>query len=159
MARLAVLLMFGGQYLLRACLCCLGIVQLAAARSGRRRLWLAKRRCLTTLAGAGLLIGGMAFFYLIPLVVAGPWGPSEPVTGTASWARATLETLAGARNINDTAGGLSGHWQALWFCTGWTGAVFFARGVGRLRRAPDRKLRLRDHETRILVGSGTEQPS
>jgi hypothetical protein len=156
MDRLAVLLMFAWQYLLMAFLCCLGIVQLAAARSGRRRLWLAKRRCMTTVAGAGLLIGGMAFFYLIPLVVA---GPSDPVTGTASWARATLETLAGARNINDTAGGLSGHWQALWFCTGWTGAVFFARGVGRLRRAPDRKLRLRDQETRILVGSGSEHSS
>ena len=131
--RLTVLALFSGQYLLMAFLACLGIVQIAAARSGRRHLWLLRRCRSTTILGIVLLVSGMAYFYLIPLWVAGPWGPPDPADGTATWATAALETLPGVRNINDTAGGLSGHWQALWFLLAWIAAVFFARSIGRAR--------------------------
>jgi hypothetical protein len=124
--------MFSWQYLLMAFLACLGIVQMAAARSGRRRLWLLRSRRSTTLLGIMLLVGGMAFFYLIPLWMAGPWGPPDPVNGVATWDTAPLESLTGARNINDTAGGLSGHWQALWMSLAWIGGVFFVRTAGRV---------------------------
>lgn len=127
--------MFSWQYLLMAFLACLGIVQMAAARSGRRRLWLLRRRRPTTLLGVMLLVGGMAFFYLIPLWVAGPWGPPDPVNGVATWGTAPLESLTGARNINDTAGGLSGHWQALWVSLAWIGAVCFSKAAGRIRHS------------------------
>jgi hypothetical protein len=70
-----------------------------------------------------------------------------------------LATVAGARNVNDTAGGLSGHWQALWFSAGWIGAVWFARRVGRIKESTDRDPRLGDQETRILVGSNLENSS
>ena len=150
MDRLTVLAMFSWQYLLMAFLACLGVVQMAAARSGRRHLWLVRRRNHTAVLGAILLVGGMAIFYLIPLLMVGPWGPAETVGGSATWARATVDTLAGARNINDTAGGLSGHWQALWFVVAWIGAVLVARTIGR-RHQPTEEPSDRDH--RVLVGA------
>ena len=134
MDRLTVLAMFSWQYLLMAFLACLGIVQMAAARSDRRHLWIMRRRLSTTLAGVVLLLVGTAFFYLIPLWTAGPWGPPDPVHGAVTWARASSATIAGARNINDTAGGLAGHWQALWWAVAWIAAVFFARAIGRVER-------------------------
>jgi hypothetical protein len=135
MDRLAVLAMFSWQYLVMAFLACLGMVQMAAARAGRRHLWLLRRRRATIILGAVLLVGGVAFFYLIPLWTAGPWGPPDPVNGAATWGTATLESLTAARNINDTAGGLSGHWQALWVSVAWMAAVFFSRSAGRRRHA------------------------
>src|SRR4030066_129961 len=74
----------------------------APARSGPRHLWLLRRCRSTTILGIVLLVSGMAYFYLIPLWVAGPWGPPDPADGMATWATAALETLPGARNINDT---------------------------------------------------------
>jgi len=135
MDRLAVLAMFSWQYLVMAFLACLGIVQIAAARSGRRHLFLMHRRRATAILGFVLLVGGIALFYLIPLWMAGPWGPRDPVEGAATWGTATLESLTAARNINDTAGGLSGHWQALWISLAWIGAVFFSRTAGRRHHA------------------------
>jgi hypothetical protein len=152
MDRLTVLAMFSWQYLLMAFLACLGIVQLAAARSGRRRLWFVRRRRSVVALGIVLLVVGMAFFYLIPLWTAGPWGPPSPWEGTATWGPAPPETLTGARNINDTDGGLSGHWQALWFAVAWIAAVFFTRGVGRVRR-PIQEGRPGDQQPRIPVGA------
>lgn len=148
MDRLAVLAVFSWQYLLMAFLACLGVIQTAAARSGRRHLWLMRRRRATTTLGVVLLVGGVAFFYLIPLWTAGPWGPPDPVEGAATWGTATIESLTAARNINDTAGGLSGHWQALWVSLAWIAAVFISRSAGRRHRAlvetnpegPDRRL-------------------
>lgn len=134
MDRLAVFVMFSWQYLLMAFLACLGIVQLASARSGRRHLWLLPRRRATTLLGIALLVAGLAFFYLIPLAMNGPWGPPDPITGSPTWSAATPDTLHGARNLNDTDGGLSGHWQALWFALAWIGATLLARTAGRRRQ-------------------------
>ena len=150
--------MFSWQYLLMAFLACLGIVQMAAARSGRRRLWLLSRRRSTILLGVMLLVGGIAFFYLIPLWMAGPWGPPDPVTGVATWGTAPLGSLTGARNINDTAGGLSGHWQALWVLLAWIGAVFFARKAGRLHHSNAIEESRPDQDQRMLtaVGSGEQ---
>jgi hypothetical protein len=132
-----------------AFLACLGIVQLAAARSGRSHLWLLRRRRSTRLLGIGLVITGLVVFYLIPLWTIGPWGPTDSIAGTVTWATASPAALTGARNINDTAGGLSGHWQALWFAVAWIGAVFFARALGRVR--PPIKAGLGTREERILV--------
>lgn len=152
MDRLAVLAMFSWQYLLMAFLACLGIVQLAAARSGRRHLWLFPRRRATALFGVALLVAGIAMFYLIPLAMAGPWGPADAIDGSTTWARATPDLLHRARNLNDTEGGLSGHWQALWFALAWIGATLLARAAGRRRQAghqPGTAPRGR----RILVGT------
>ena len=131
MDRLNVLAMFSWQYLLMAFLACLGIVQMAAARSGKQHLWLLRGRRRTALFGVLLVATGMLLFYLTPLLLNGPWGPPDLVDGTPTWARASPDRLAGARNINDTDGGLSGHWQALWFAIGWIAAVFFARTMRR----------------------------
>ena len=151
MDRLIVLGMFSWQYLLMAFLACLGIVQLAAARSGRRHLWLLPGRRWTALVGIVLLAAGISFFYLIPLGTAGPWGP--PIDGTTTWATASPEAVPGARNVNDTAGGLSGHWQALWFAIGWIGAVLVARAAGRSRSGTGLTARPRHQATRALVNS------
>lgn len=152
MDRLTVLAMFSWQYLVMAFLACLGVVQLAAARSGRRHLWFLSGRWWTTSLGLLLILAGIAFFYLIPLSTAGPWGPPNLADGTPTWAPASPETLTGARNINDTAGGLSGHWQALWFVVAWIGAVLVARTIGR-RHEPTEEPPGRD--TRVLVGSSS----
>ena len=152
MDRLTVLAMFSWQYLLMAFLACLGIVQLAAARSGRRHLWLLSSRRWTTLLGVLLIVAGIAFFYLIPLWAAGPWGPPNVADRTATWAPASPETLTGARNVNDTNGGLSGHWQALWFAIAWMTAVFFARAVGRLLNPTDDEEPPGEQVERTLVG-------
>ena len=135
MDRLAVLATFSWQYLLMAFLACLGVVQMAAARSGRRHLWMLRSRPSTTLFGIMLLMCAMAYFYVIPLWMAGPWGPTDPIHGVTTWGTASLKSLTGARNINDTAGGLSGHWQALWFSLAWIGAVFLSRWAGRIRHS------------------------
>lgn len=135
MDRIAVLAMFSWQYLVMAFLVCLGIVQIAAARSRRRRLWLLRGRRSTILLGVLMLIWGMVFFHLIPLWTAGPWGPPDPLNGVTTWGTASLQSLTNARNINDTAGGLSGHWQALWFSLAWIGAVLVSRKAGRIRHS------------------------
>ncbi|MDH3260639.1 MAG: hypothetical protein OEM84_06655 [Acidimicrobiia bacterium] len=150
MDRLSVLVMFSWQYLLMAFLACLGIVQLAAARSGRRHLWLLRRRRATRLLGVVLVVGGIALFYLLPLWMAGPWGLGQ-VDGSATWATASLQSLTAARNINDTAGGLSGHWQALWVSLAWIAAVFFARAVGRIGNLTGAEDRPPDQEKRVLA--------
>ena len=150
MDRLTVLVMFSWQYLLMAFLACLGIVQIAAARSGRRHLWLLRRHRSTTVLGIGLVIAGLAFFYLVPLAMLGPWGPPSPIDGTATWAIASPNALTEARNINDTDGGLSGHWQALWFTVAWVGAACFARAVGRVRRPIDEETSV-GGDDRILI--------
>jgi hypothetical protein len=152
MDRLTVLAMFSWQYLLMAFLACLGIVQLAAARSRRRHLWLLSRQRSTVALGAVLLVAGIAMFYLIPLAMAGPWGPPDPVDGSPTWARATPDTLYRARNLNDTEGGLSGHWQAFWFVLAWIGATLLARAAGRRRRT-DRQPDTAGREPRTLVGA------
>lgn len=146
--------MFSWQYLLMAFVACLGIVQMAAARSGRHRLWLLQRRRSTALLGALLLVGGMVLFYLIPLWMAGPWGPPDPVDGVATWGTSPLESLTAARNINDTAGGLSGHWQALWVSLAWIGAVFFSRMPGRRHRSDVVEECHRDQDQQILTAMG-----
>ena len=148
MDRIAVLAMFSWQYLVMAFLVCLGIVQIAAARSRRRQLWLLRRRRSTTLLGVLMLIWGMVFFYLIPLWTAGPWGPPDPVNGVTTWGTAPLQSLTGARNINDTAGGLSGHWQALWMSLAWIAAVFFSRRAGRRHQGP-----VEDHQNRRILAA------
>jgi hypothetical protein len=152
MDRLTVLAMFSWEYLVMAFLACLGVVQMAAARSGRRHLWLLSNRKWTTSLGIVLILAGIAFFYLIPLSTAGPWGPPNLADGTSTWAPASAETLTGARNINDTAGGLSGHWQALWFVVAWIGAVLVARTFGR-RQQPTEEPPGRDR--RVLVGASS----
>ncbi len=153
MTRLGVLALFSGQYLLMAYLACLGAIQIAAARSGRRHLWLLPRRTLTRSLGWTLVVGGILLFYLVPLWTAGPWGPPEAATGAATWAPATWETLPSARNINDTAGGLSGHWQALWFSLAWVLAALTARAAGRIRQRSSAG-RPADLEEDRLVGAG-----
>lgn len=150
--------MFSWQYLLMAFLACLGIVQLAAARTDRRHLWLLRQRRLTVVLGVVLLLTGVTLFYLTPLWAAGPWGPSDPISQSPTWAPASLDTLPGARNINDTAGGLSGHWQAMWFTVAWMGAVLFARTVGRSRRPLEVKAQGTAHGERVLVGSMSGDP-
>jgi hypothetical protein len=152
MDRLTVLTMFSWQYLLMAFLACLGVVQLAAARSGRRRLWFLRRRRSVVVLGVVLLVAGIAFFYLIPLWTAGPWGPPSALEGTPTWGPAPPETLTSARNINDTAGGLSGYWQALWFAVAWIAAALFTRAIGRVRR-PIQEEKPGDQDRRILAGA------
>jgi hypothetical protein len=152
MNRLAVLTMFSWQYLLMAFLACLGIVQMAAVRSGRRHLWLLRRHRSTAALGCLLLVAGVAFFYLIPLVTAGPWGPADPIQGSATWSAASPVTLTAARNVNETAGGLTGYWQALWFSLGWIAAVFFARAVGRFHYPKPAQNRVREQKARADVG-------
>jgi hypothetical protein len=155
MDRNAVLTMFSWQYLVMALLACQGIVQMAAARSGRRRLWLLRRRRSTSLLGAMLLVVGIAFFYLIPLWMTGPWGPPDATVGHATWNTAPLESLTQARNINDTAGGLSGHWQALWFSLSWIAAVFLARTAGRIRYGAGIEKGHSDQDHRMRAGAGS----
>lgn len=154
MTRLGVFALFSGHYLLMAFLVCLGAIQLAAARSGRRHLWLVGRRYLTYLLGALLVAGGISIFYLLPLFTNGPWGPPSPGYDSPTWAHATWQTLPSARNINDTVGGLSGHWQALWFSVGFMLAAVSARtgAKWRGRRVAEPELEARRHE---LVGSGS----
>ncbi len=154
MTRLGVLALFSGHYLLLAFLAGLGVIQMGAARSGRRRLWILSHRRVTHLLGVALLLGGIALFYLLPLITTGPWGPPDATTGEPTFARATWETLPSARNINDTQGGLAGHWQALWFSVGWILAAFAARAVGG-RRERRRGPAARASGPSDLVGVGS----
>ena len=150
--------MFSWQYLLMAFLACLGIVQLAAARTDRRHLWLLRQRRLTAVLGVVLMLTGVALFYLTPLWIAGPWGPPDLINQSPTWAPGSFDTLPGARNINDTAGGLSGHWQALWFTVAWIGAVFFAQAVNRSRRPLEAKAQGIANRERELVDSMSGNP-
>ncbi len=127
MDRLAVFGLFTWQYLLMVYVAGLGVIQLAAVRSGRRHLWVFPHRRLSALLGLALVGVGVASFFLEPLWTTGPWGPLG--VGRATWA--TLET---ARNVNDLNGGLAGYWQALYFSVAFLAAAFTARAAGRLHR-------------------------
>lgn len=150
MEKLSVLGLFSGHYLLMASLACLGVIQIAAARSDRRHLWLFAHRATTRAVGILLIVGAIALFYLMPLWTAGPWGAPSLIDGSPTWGRTTWETLSSARNVNDTNGGLSGHWQALWFSIAWFAAAVFARTVGRLR--------LRSHNATASTQTGHQEP-
>ena len=52
-----------GQYMLFAFLACLGALQLAAVRAGRRRLWLLPHRLPTAALGACLLAAAYLYFF------------------------------------------------------------------------------------------------
>lgn len=159
MDKLTVLAMFSGHYLLMAFLASLGVIQIAAAWSERRHLWLFARRATTRTLGILLVVGAIALFYLMPLWTSGPWGNPSPIDGDPTWGRSTWETLSGARNVNDTNGGLSGHWQALWFSIAWFAAAFSARAIGRRgRRSPNPTASARDEHPNLL-STGTRRSS
>lgn len=127
MDRLAVFALFTWQYLLMAYVAGLGVIQLASARSLRRKLWLVPRRAATMWIGVLLVLVGVGTFFLEPLWIVGPWGTGGP--GRAAWS-----TLVSARNVNDVDGGLAGYWQALYFSIGFFAAGLTARAAGRLHR-------------------------
>lgn len=98
--------LFTVDYLVMVTLVALGTVQLAAAAARLRGLWLVPGRTATRVAGVLLVVAGLAYFYLEPLWVAGPW------RGASGIGTVTLGALPGARNVNDIDGGLAGGQQA-----------------------------------------------
>lgn len=134
--RTIVLGLFTWQYLLMTFMAGLGVIQLAVARSGRRHLWLFDSRGLVKIAGILLVAGGIALYFLEPLWTAGPWGP--PAGHGLAWGHATWETLAPARDVNDTRGGLAGYYQAIWFSVGYAMAAATAVLLGRRHRTGGR---------------------
>lgn len=130
MDRVVVFGLFTWQYLLMVFMAGLGVIQIAAVRSRREHLWLTRSSTLSAALGTILLIAGVALYFLEPLFIAGPWGPGGPdACGTASW-----RSLASARAVNDTRGGLAGYYQALWFAIGFSLAAALAWMCGRLRK-------------------------
>lgn len=130
------------DYLVMAYLGALGVIQIAAARSGLAGLWFIPSRKATRTLGAFMIAAGIAFFFLAPLWTAGPWGSvpggrivigaeGEPVP----WGKASYRDLPQARNINDINGGLSGSSQALWFAAGAGAAIATTYALGSIVNA------------------------
>ncbi len=95
----------------------LGGLQVAAALSGLRGMWLVPSARFTRLLGIVLIAMAVSFFLTAPLWIDGPWAAgsvssdsSQRLWGTAEW-----RDLPGAYNINDIDGGLSGTSQAIYF--------------------------------------------
>lgn len=122
------------HYLMLAYLASLGAIQVVAAGSGLRGLWLISRPVLARRLGWALAVGAFVFYFFMPLWVAGPWGRLDPEgppgRGTSSFQQLTL-----ARNINDVGGGLAGAHQALWSAVGFGGALVTSALVGSLRES------------------------
>jgi hypothetical protein len=110
------------DYFAMAYLGTLGVLQIAAARSGLSGFWFIPNQAATRALGFALVVAGIAFFSLAPLWTAGPWGSvpgGRVVVGAEGdpvpWGKASYRDLPQARNINDVNGGLSGNSQALWY--------------------------------------------
>ncbi len=107
----------GRQYLVMAFLVVLGALQIAVSISGVRGMMLLPGRLPARFMGGGLIVAGIAIFYLMPLWVDGPWAAGSVGSDSThrEWGRAAWSDLGSARNINDVDGGLSGTDHARWF--------------------------------------------
>ena len=132
------------HYVLLAFALSLGAVQVAVSVSGLRGLWLLPSAKATRWLGICLSAASVALFFLAPVWVEGPWasGSVGADSSTRGWGTASWGELAGAYNINDVDGGLSGTAQAIWFPAGFAGALLLTLAVGsvfaRLRRPAGR---------------------
>ncbi len=123
------------HYLILALAVSVGVLQIAASVSGLRGLWLVDSRRGTRWLGVLIVIAAVALFVLAPVRVEGPWaaGSVEADSSTRQWGRASWSELAGAYNINDADGGLSGSGQALWFPAGVVAALALTLAGGTVR--------------------------
>ncbi len=111
----AVRSLFNFHYIIFAFLTCLGALQIAAAASSRRGLYVLPSRGITYIAGLILIFSASAFLFLSPLWIDGPWVNASADSSSRLWGRAQLTGLGYARNVNDIDGGLAGTDQASLF--------------------------------------------
>lgn len=123
------------HYLVLALAVSVGVLQIAVSLSGLRGLWLVDSPRGTRWLGILVVIAAVALFVLAPVRVEGPWaaGSVEADSSTRQWGRASWGELAGAYNINDADGGLSGSGQALWFPAGMFAALALTLAGGTVR--------------------------
>lgn len=123
------------HYLILALAVSVGVLQIAASVSGLRVLWLVDSPRGTRWLGILIVMAAVALFVLAPVRVEGPWaaGSVEADSSTRQWGRASWSELAGAYNINDIHGGLSGSDQAMWFPAGFAAALALTLAGGAVR--------------------------
>ena len=120
------LLSFGGS---------LGVLQIAAGLAGLRGIWLLPSAVATRWLGLAIITASVALFLIAPVWVEGPWaaGSAEADSATRQWGKAAWSELAGAYNVNDIHGGVSGTEQAVWFPMGFAMALAICLVSGALR--------------------------
>lgn len=123
------------HYLVLSLAVSVGVLQIAVSASGLRGLWLVDSPQVTRWLGALIVTAAAALFVLAPLRVAGPWaaGSVEADSATREWGRAAWSELAGAYNVNDIHGGLSGADQAMWFPAGAVAALALTLAWGAFK--------------------------
>ncbi len=149
MARHYVLLAFGVS---------VGALQVAASVSGLRGLWFVGSVAATRLLGAGTIVASTALFLLAPVWVDGPWaaGSVDADSATRTWGRASWQELAGAYNINDIHGGLSGTAQATYFPMAIAAALLVTLLVGGARSWVSRRQTLQRPGAATAPGDGLD---
>ena len=127
--------LFTRHYLILALAVSVGVLQIAASLSGLRGLWLVDSPRGTRWLGILIVIAAVALFVLAPVRVEGPWaaGSVKADSSPRQWGRASWSELAGAYNINDIHGGLSGSDQAMWFPAGMVAALALTLAGGGVR--------------------------
>jgi hypothetical protein len=112
-----------------------GVLQIATSVSGLRSLWLVDSSRWTRWLGILIVIAAVVIFMLAPVRVEGPWAARsvEADSSTRQWGRAAWGELAGAYNINDEDGGLSGADQATWFPAAFAAALALTLVGGAVR--------------------------
>jgi hypothetical protein len=122
------------HYLLFAIGLSLGALQVAAGMAGLRGMSLGVSPRSTRLAGFAVVVASTVLFFLAPLWTDGPWAAGTVDSGETAreWGRASLGELAGAYNVNDIDGGLSGTDQALYFPIGFGIALALSLAGGAL---------------------------
>ena len=126
--------LFAWHYVLTAFGASLGVIQIAAASSGLRGLWLLPDRRAVYGLGVFLVLGAFAWFSLAPLWTDGPWETGTVVPGSPAreWGQASPGDLPSAYNLSDAYGGLTGPDQGVWFPVGAAAAVALTLGLASL---------------------------
>jgi len=116
----------------------LGVLQFVAGLAGLRGMRLLPSARVSRWLGLLLIAASVALFLLAPLWVEGPWaaGSVEADSATRQWGKAAWGELAGAYNVNDIQGGVSGTAQAIWFPIGFVAALALCLVAGALRAGP-----------------------
>ena len=108
---------------------------MVAGFAGLRGMRLVSSARASRWLGVFLIGASVALFLLAPLWTEGPWaaGSVEADSSTRLWGRASWSELAGAYNVNDIQGGVSGTAQAIWFPIGVVTALALCLLAGALR--------------------------
>jgi len=139
----------------------LGALQVAASVGGLRGLWYLPTAGATRLLGICAIAATIVLFFLAPIFIEGPWaaGSVDADSSTRQWGRASWQELAGAYNVNDIDGGMSGTAQAIWFPAGFAAALGLTLAGGTLlgwaRRLNGQPQRPEDSDGLAALESGT----